>query len=507
MKILLIQPPLNPHVVVSGMLEPLGLEVLAATIAQHEIRILDMRLEPDLERLLVKFAPQVVGITAISVEVNSALNIAARVRQARPNAYVVVGGHHASLRPLDFNSPAIDAAAIGPAEDSFPALIRALEKGFPIKGIPGLAVREENALVLPSVPAVARHLNDVPLPRRDLTVRYRDRYWMQHWRKVALLQTTRGCPFRCNFCACWKLSKGKFHSRDPQKVVEDLRGIREKHVYFADDNTFLSPTKAEELYRLIKAAGIKKKYFGYIRADSIANHPELTAQWREIGLDSLVVGIESFRERDLHEYKKSGMPDDNEKAIRILQEVGIINYAHLIVRPDFTVEDFDALYRYVEREGLIRPVFPCYTPLPGTDLFAEMKDQLLTDNFDLYDLGHMVLKTRLPRAEFVRQVIRLWRRSYSFKRYFSALAISVGQRLGLAKNLPRWRRRRLPLAVLLWVNFVMQSKKFINKYIRYNDLRLPHWQKKIPEPSMQENRTERRELLENHSVVQRSHSA
>ncbi len=481
MRILLVQPPINPHVIVSGMLEPLGLEVLAATVPGHDTRILDMRLEPDLEAALAEFTPSLVGITAISVEVNAALAIAARVRHALPKAYVAIGGHHATLRPKDFDSPMVDAVAIGAAEDTFPALVGALAEGRAVHGVAGLAVRNQTGLTLPATSAVARHPNDVPLPRRDLTARYRHRYWMQHWRKVALLQTTRGCPFRCNFCACWKLSQGKFHARDPRKVVEDLRGIREKHVYFADDNTFLDPNKAEELYRLIKAAGIRKKYFGYIRADSIARHPDLTVKWHEIGLDSLVVGVESFRDRDLKEYQKSGVPNDNEKAIRILQDIGIVNYAHLIVRPDFTVEDFEALYRYVENEGITRPVFPCYTPLPGTDLFEEMKDQLLTDNFDLYDLGHMVLETRLPRDEFIRQFVGLLRRSYSFKRYFAAWAISIGQRCGLARNVPRHRRQRLPFLVLLWVNVAaVRNKRLIGNYIRDNDLRLPLWNKQTP---------------------------
>ena len=225
---------------------------------------------------------------------------------------------------------------------------------------------------------------------------------MQNWKSVGLISTTTGCPFRCNFCACWKLTKGKSFFRDPKKVAEELKQIKEQYIYFADDNSFLNLRAAYQLYELIKEAGIKKRYFGYIRADTIANNEDLIKKWSEIGLDSLVVGIETFNSEDINKFNKSSTVEINREAIRILQKYDIINYAHIILKPDFTKEDFDKLHDEVVREGIIRPVFPLYTPLPGTDLFEEKKDELISLNYDLYDLGHMVLRTKLPLKQYIK---------------------------------------------------------------------------------------------------------
>ncbi len=466
MRILLVQPPHNEYALASGLLEPLSLEILAGTVPEHEVRILDMRVDSSLDSLLRTWRPRIVGITAISPEVKTALAAARRVKRLCPEAISVVGGHHATMSPVDFASPAVDWIAIGPGEESFPALVRAVENGEEPDGIPGLAAVRDGELHAPDDPAPVQHPDALPRPRRDLTAKYRKSYWMLHWRRVGLIATTRGCPFRCNFCACWKLANGRYHVREPENVVDELAGIKERYIYFADDNTFLNPRKAEELYELIRRAGIKKKYFGYIRADTIARNPGLIAKWREIGLDSLVVGLETYRDEDLRDYRKQGQVESNEAAIRILQENNIRNYAHYIVRPEFTREDFDELYDYVESRGLVFPVFPMYTPLPGTDLFREKRQELATDNYDLFDLGHMVMKTRLPLRQFYEEVLRLHRRVFSFRRYLKALAASIGAWLGAGRGAADARRRRLPLPVLLWINLkVIRNPRFRKKYL------------------------------------------
>ncbi|HCJ66170.1 MAG TPA: B12-binding domain-containing radical SAM protein, partial [Elusimicrobia bacterium] len=105
MRVLLVQPPLNSNIIGAGLLylqEPLALETLAASIPHHEVKILDMRIEPNLEEELNSFQPEIVGVTAYTPEVYIASDILQKVKNWNPEVLTVVGGQHATLLPGDF---------------------------------------------------------------------------------------------------------------------------------------------------------------------------------------------------------------------------------------------------------------------------------------------------------------------------------------------------------------------------------------------------------------------
>ena len=120
MKVLLIWPGSRNEVLGWGDLgavaEPLALEYLAAGAKSHghEVQLLDLRLHRDeLDNTLLDFAPDVVGVTAFSMHVLSALAICGRVKTQLPRCRTVVGGHHATLMPEDFFEPQVDFVVIG----------------------------------------------------------------------------------------------------------------------------------------------------------------------------------------------------------------------------------------------------------------------------------------------------------------------------------------------------------------------------------------------------------
>jgi len=77
--------------------------------------------------------------------------------------------------------------------------------------------------------------------------------------RVALLATAVGCPFRCTFCASWKATQGKYLTRSPEEIVDELASIEEEAVFFADDNRFRNVTRAERICELIRDRGIRKR--------------------------------------------------------------------------------------------------------------------------------------------------------------------------------------------------------------------------------------------------------
>ncbi|KPK48721.1 MAG: hypothetical protein AMK72_06265 [Planctomycetes bacterium SM23_25] len=91
----------------------------------------------------------------------------------------------------------------------------------------------------------------------------------------------------------------------------------------------------------------------------------------------------------------------------ILNDLGVHMWGAFIVDPQFTREDFRALKTYREKRDIIYPQFTILTPLPGTDLYDEREDELVTRDYRLFDALHAVLPTRLPREEFYKEFARL----------------------------------------------------------------------------------------------------
>ena len=128
MKILLVQPA-KPKKALGGedfsIFEPLALEYLAAGVAgDHDVRILDMRLDPDLDAALQNYQPDVVGITAYTVHVNTVKRLFQHIKALNPEIVTVVGGHHATIMPEDFHTPFIDVIVAGEGVFPFREVIR-----------------------------------------------------------------------------------------------------------------------------------------------------------------------------------------------------------------------------------------------------------------------------------------------------------------------------------------------------------------------------------------------
>jgi len=114
-------------------------------------------------------------------------------------------------------------------------------------------------------------------------------------------------------------------------------------------------------------------------------------------------------DRMLKKVDKTNTAYINNEAVRILQANGVIIWGAFIVDPDWTVEDFKALRDYVTRKQITHTQFTILTPLPGTQLYQERYDELLTDDYTVYDTMHAVVPTKLPREEFYYEYSQLYR--------------------------------------------------------------------------------------------------
>jgi radical SAM superfamily enzyme YgiQ (UPF0313 family) len=468
MKILLIKPPLNPNLIAPSKGEPLELEYLASAAKEHDVEILDMRIDKNLMKKLDKLKPNLVGVTAYTCDVNAALEVFREVKKYDSRIKTIIGGYHATAMPSDFALPFVDVIFQGMADFSFKQYLQTWEAGGDFESVKNIALVKGNDLLFTEQEPFQANLDSLPFPLRHLTRHYRKYYRDQMRNKIAMILSSRGCPFRCTFCACWKMMYGKYLVRNPESVVEEMSTLPEdvSLVFFADDNTLHSIGRAWRLSELIKKRKINKRFTMYARADTIVKHPDLIESLRDAGLESLTVGVESSRDEQLDKFKKKTSVQINNEAIRILQKLRIGNIAHFIVNPNFTKDDFRYLLEYVLDRRLFQPVFTVLTPLPGTELYQEYYDQLLIKNYDFYDHVHSVLPAALSRKEFYEQVARLYRKSYSFARYFKSRFNDLRRAFKKSKDIIPRDVDRLSFIKLVFLHILGYSLylKYINIY-------------------------------------------
>lgn len=424
MRVLLVQPPSNdPLTDKVFMFEPLALEYLGAGLKLdgHVVELLDARLEPDIEGACRAFRPQLVGLTGYTSQVNIIKRIAARLKALQPGVAVVVGGHHATVQPEDFNVPDIDVVVIGEGVFALREIAQALEAGKGCAGIAGTALPRQGGMAY-GAPRRYTALDDLPFPDRALTARHRQRYFSEWFKPLASVRTSLGCTARCSFCALWSITDGKYLRRDPASVVEELKVVAEPNVFFCDDESMCDVRRMSRLADLIHEAGIRKNYFLYGRVDTIVKHPELFAKWAKIGLAQVFVGMEDYSDQRLAAMNKGISSAQQVRAVQILDDLGIMMYASYMVDPAYTREDFVNLRAYVRRLKHRYATFTVMTPLPGTRLHAEREQELLSRKPELYDMIHALLPTSLPLPDFYEELAQLWTKAVPFYRVLPTLA-------------------------------------------------------------------------------------
>ena len=416
MKILLVQPaPFEPGRLglenVIWLSEPVALTSIAAMVPEHEVRILDMRLEEDLayNEMLVEFKPDLVGTTSMTTDCYQAkalLHIAKNT--LGDQCFTIVGGHHPTLKPQDFYVDCVDALCVGEGEDTFKELVDHLEGGGSFRQlgeIPGLRYRDDdNTWVMSGKRGQERNLDTFPMPARHLVKKYSSEYFFTVANPMASMATSRGCSYPCNFCAIWEFYERRTRFLSAEAICDQMEQMEEPFVFFLDDNFLTKKSRLEALAAEIKKRGIKKYWGTQGRTDFIADNPETMRRLRDAGLIMVLSGYESNDENALDSLLKKNTVDKNKRAAELMRELGIVSTGIFMVRPDFDEADFDTLYNHINDLGVAMPLVTVYTPLPGTQLYREREADLLTHDSRLFDLLHSVLPTKLPRQRFYEKL-------------------------------------------------------------------------------------------------------
>jgi radical SAM superfamily enzyme YgiQ (UPF0313 family) len=338
---------------VIASLPSLGLLTLAGMTPKHiDVEYLEVPDVDKLEALSVNF--DVVAISSFTAMIKDAYRLADRFRSA--GAIVILGGLHVTLLPEEAAAHA-DAIVVGEAETVWPELIKDLEAGRLRSRYDGRSRPFD--------------LADAPMPRFDLLDPAR-------YNRITV-QTQRGCPFDCEFCAASIRLRPGYRAKPVPKVMAEIGEICKiwdrPFLEFADDNTFASKRHGRELVCALRGQGIK----WFTECDiSVARDAELLRGMKESGCAQVLVGLESPQASGLDglEHRsnwKRRQLDHYRRGIATIQEAGITVNGCFVLGLDGTdASSFDAVYDFVEETGLYEVQITILTPFPGTPLYERL---------------------------------------------------------------------------------------------------------------------------------------
>jgi len=425
MKILLLSMPDSfehmPEVVVRM---PNGaLSSLAGNVdPHHEIAIADLilvqrRVRETVERLVTEIKPDVLGLSIMTFQRETARKIITIARKLHPKVRIVVGGYDPSLAPEEYsaNSCAPDFIVRGEGEITFRELLRAIENGRRYEGIAGLSYRQDGQF-FHNPERTVRTLQEgqIRLPNRKARVL---RGYTMLGKQVDVVETSRGCTFDCSFCSIIEMRGRNFYTYSFDRVLADIRDARDhgaRAIFLVDDNITLNVSRFEALCQAIIDAGLNGiDYTVQGMTSAIANHGETLAPlMRRAGFRYVFLGIENILESDLAFLRATSKNTKREAGHKSNAAVKAIDYIHqnkmyvvgglIVGNPDDTRESIEAnlefARRYVDWPYIQHP-----TPYPRTPMTKHFREHnlIINDRLEEYDGTTAVVRTKHMTAEEV----------------------------------------------------------------------------------------------------------
>ncbi len=384
--------------------------VAALTPEGHDIRIIDEIVED------INFdePADIVAISSMTPMASRAYEVAAEFRKR--GAKVVIGGIHPSACPEEAAQYA-DAVVIGEAEDLWPQAVKDAEAGR-------LQQFYKKDYWHP--------LTGLPRPKWELL--RTDKYF-----PITIVETSRGCPHNCDFCAVTNFYGGKYRTRPVEEVEKEIQWLYDRPaltglkrfttpypkgmIFFADSNIVANRKYAKELFTMLAKYRIPWQSYATI---SIADDPELLKLAQASNCVGLAIGFESLSGDNLKKIGKGfNKPEKYAESIKKLKDHGIGIIASFIFGLDWDdVGVFERTLDFINKNKIDSSFFLISTPLPGTGYRERLlsEGRVFDQNWDHYDCTHVVFQPKLMTPEQLSEgVYWLWRQTLSHKSIWKRL--------------------------------------------------------------------------------------
>jgi anaerobic magnesium-protoporphyrin IX monomethyl ester cyclase len=386
MKVLLIYPPFQ---VGEGMGKamcspPLSLLTLAGAVRDlnHSIEILDLNIDHScgidkLEQKIQQF--DMIGITCMTNTFGLVLKIC---KIAKKNSIpTILGGFHPTLVPNIIDEfDCIDMICRGEGDITF----RELLEGKPKHLILGLSYRQNGAIFHNPDRPLIKNLDRLSFPNNDLVESKPYHYiWVPAW----VCETSRGCPFKCNFCCVTQFHKGQYRTKSPERVIEELLRVpnKTKLIFFTDDNFSLQKKRVMRICELLVKTKLNKRlmFVCQSRVDDIANNPDMVKAMSKAGFMCFFVGFESFKQMSLNNMEKQYTLDKVRESISICHKNGIMVFGSFIIgNIGETIKDTWRTLKLMKELDIDLMMTCPITPFPGTPLYDDaVKNGWIPDDF------------------------------------------------------------------------------------------------------------------------------
>jgi hopanoid C-3 methylase HpnR len=388
-------------------LEPLGLERVAAAVeaAGHDVRLLDLQVfrASDYRRALTSWRPEAIGFSLnYLANVPEVVDLAREAKRLVPGCRVLVGGHSASFIATDLLAhagEAIDCVVRGEGEQVTPRVLEAFAGGGALESLPGLVTHDG----VGPPPLLVADLTEHP-PARHLAKRRR-KYFIGELDPCASIEFTRGCPWDCVFCSAWTFYGRSYRMLPPEAAVADLERVREPNVFIVDDVAFIRPEHGMAIADAIERGKIRKRYYLETRADVLLRNREVFERWVKLGLRYMFLGIEAIDEEGLKLHRKRTHQDENERALAVARELGLVVAVNIITDPSWDERRFAVVREWALSVPEIVHL-TVNTPYPGTETWLTESRNFTTRDYRLFDVQHAVLPTRLPLDRFYKELVQ-----------------------------------------------------------------------------------------------------
>jgi radical SAM superfamily enzyme YgiQ (UPF0313 family) len=362
-----------------------------------------------------QFSPRkadLVGISAMTIQVNRAYEIA-RIYRAM-GIPVVIGGIHASMRPQEALAYA-DSVVIGEAEGLWPRVLSDF--------VNGILQKEYRGTAAPS-------LNNLALPRRDL---FGKKYLFD------CIQTSRGCPFNCDFCSVPAFNGHEYRLRPVEDVIKELRTTGKKFLFFVDDNIVGYGKQNEEraiaLFEAIHRNRIRRRWVSQA-STNIAGNGRLLSLMKRTGCMGLLIGFESLDPGSLRRWGKTQnlrrtlSPEQfYTRVIHTLHSHGIAVDGYFCFGFEDTPESILRTTDFILNSRIDIVHTPIIVPAPGTLLYERLYSDLEFRDYPAdwkKYLGRLVYRPRnASKKEFYEAFILSSKRIISLKQVFRRASYSL----------------------------------------------------------------------------------
>jgi len=408
---------------------PLGLAYLAAYLEKEgiSVEILDMNIYDDpiqlLRKILERFRPKLVGISAFTIDIVRANDIAQIVKQFDKNIVTVIGGIHATALPertmLEFQY--FDYLIYGRGEIILAELIKSLKNGKNPRYLKGIVYRDKDA-VIKNPPFTYRiPLDELPFPARHKLNLNR---YVPHIQKCFSLPNTGiisslGCPYQCIYCSIHIVHPGVYFRR-PENVIEEIKycidNFAIRDFRFFDDCFTLDRNRIVNFCKLIIKEGLDIHWYANARVDQVDY--EFLKLMKKAGCHQVGYGIEVGSKKSLAFINKGTTLEQAKEAIYLTKKVGLESCASFIIGfPNETIDDIRETIAFAKRLSPDIALFYIVKAYPGTTLYAEAERKGFSINlkWDEYLIQNPpVIRGGIPE-DILIELLREAYRSFYFR--------------------------------------------------------------------------------------------